>query len=126
MDDLYREQILDHYRHPRNFGKLKKTNAKAEDELVSCGDKYNLELWIDPKTKKVKNIGFSGTGCAISMASASLLSEYIQDKPISALQRLGKDDILRLLGINPTPTRLKCALLSLEILQKALQNYGKV
>ena len=123
MDELYREQILEHYRHPRNFGKLKKANAKASDELVSCGDKLDLELWIDPKTKKVKHIGFSGIGCAISMASASLLGEYILDKPISALQRLGKDDILRLLGINPTPTRLKCALLSLEVLHKALNNY---
>ena len=123
MDDLYREQILDHYRHPRNFGKLKKANAKAEDELVSCGDRLTIELLVDVNSNKVEQVAFNGEGCAISMASASMLSEIVEDKSIHSLKRLTKDDILKLLGIHPTPSRLKCALLSLEVLHKALKNY---
>jgi|SRR3989344_3555811 len=122
MDDLYRENILDHYKHPRNFGKLIKKNAQASDNLVSCGDELGLELLL--KNDRVSEVKFHGQGCAISVAAASMLTETIKAKKISDLQRLNRDDILRLLGISLTPTRLKCALLSLEILHKALKNYG--
>ena len=118
MDDLYREQILDHYRNPRNFGKLTSITVTASDNLVSCGDRLSMELLI--KTGKITDIKFQGEGCAISMASASLLTEQVKNKKIADLKHLGKDDILKLLGINPTPTRLKCALLSLEVLHKAI------
>lgn len=121
MNDLYREQILEHYKHPRNFGKLKKANAVASDNLVSCGDQLAMELLV--KAGKVVDVKFSGSGCAISMASASILTENIKGKKISALKILGRDDILKLLKINPTPTRLKCALLSLEVLHKAIAQH---
>ncbi|HCS78372.1 TPA: Fe-S cluster protein [Patescibacteria group bacterium] len=122
MDDLCRENILDHFKHPRNFGKLNKKNIQASDNLVSCGDELTLELLI--KNDRVSEVNFYGQGCAISVSAASMLTETIKAKKISDLQRLNKDDILKLLGISLTPTRLKCALLSLEILHKALQNYG--
>lgn len=122
MDNLYREQILDHYKHPRNFGHLPKANAVGSDSLVSCGDRLSLELLVDNKSKKVTDVKFQGVGCAISMASASLLSERIKGEKVDILQRLTKDDILKLIGVNLTPTRLKCALLSLEVLHKALAN----
>lgn len=120
MDEIYREQILEHYKHPRNFGRLKKANAVASDNLVSCGDQLSMQLLIGEDV--VRDIKFQGTGCAISMASASMLTEFVKGKPVSDLKRLTKDDILGMLGINPTPTRLKCALLSLEVLHKALRN----
>ncbi len=122
MDNLYRENILDHYKHPRNFGKLDKANAQASDNLVSCGDKLLMQLLIEDKGF-VKDIKFDGTGCAISMASASMLTEIVKGKNIAGLKRLGKDDILKMLGVELTPTRLKCALLSLEVLQKVINNY---
>ena len=120
MDDLYRENILDHYKHPRNFGKLTSTNATASDDLVSCGDTLSMQLLITKNI--VEDIKFQGTGCAISMSSASMLTELAKGKSVDDLKRLTKDDILTMLGINPTPTRLKCALLSLEVLHKALNS----
>lgn len=120
MDDLYRENILSHYKHPQNFKTLVHATHGAEQTLVSCGDALTMQLVI--KNKKVADIGFTGTGCAISMASASMLTELVRGKRISELQKLTKDDILEMLGITLTPTRLKCALLSLEVLHKAIQN----
>lgn len=124
MDNLYREQILDHYKHPRNFGKLKNANASANDNIISCGDQLAIELVVKKGT--LTEIMFQGQGCAISMASASMLTELVKGKTIVDLKKLTRDDILAMLGINPTPTRLKCALLSLEVLHKALQNYGEI
>lgn len=118
IDDLYKEQILDHYKHPRNFGKLTKANAEAYDNLVSCGDKLSMELLICKGI--VKDIKFQGTGCAISMASASMLTEHVKSKNISVLKKINRDDILKLLGVNLSATRLKCAMLSVEVLKKAI------
>lgn len=124
MDDLYREHILDHYKHPRNFGILKDANVVASDNLVSCGDQLSMQLQI--KNNVVAEVMFQGQGCAISISSASMLTEIAKNKTIDDLKTLNKDDILRLLGINPTPTRLNCALLSLEVLHQALNKYVKV
>ena len=118
MDDIYREVILEHYKHPHNFGKLKSPTKHAQESVVSCGDKITMELEI--KNDKLANIAFSGQGCAISMAAASLLTDYIKGKKVDELRRLTADDILSLLGVTLTPTRLKCALLGLEVLHKAL------
>ncbi len=121
MDDLYREQILDHYKHPHNFGKLKSANASASDNIVSCGDELSMELAV--KNNTINDIMFQGQGCAISIASASMLTEFIRGKTVADLKILTKDDILAMLGINLTLTRLKCALLSLEVLHKALRKF---
>lgn len=120
MDNIYRENILDHYKYPRNFGRLKKITGSASDGIVSCGDSLSIDLYVNKEV--LSDIKFTGDGCAISMASASMLTEYAKEKSITNLQRLKSDDILKMLGINLTPTRLKCALLSLEVLQKAINN----
>lgn len=120
MDNLYRENILDHYKYPRNFGKLTHPTHTSTDEVVSCGDSLTMELII--KNNKVTKIAFNGTGCAISMASASLLTEYAKNKSKNKLQSLTTGVILKMLGVDLTPTRLKCALLSLEVLHKAIKN----
>lgn len=124
MDDLYRENIIDHYKYPRNFGTLVSENASASDTVVSCGDSLTMHLRIEESC--LTDIRFSGQGCAISMSAASMLTEIIKGKKIPDLQKLGSDDIFNLLGVELTPTRTRCALLSLEVLHKALHTYGKI
>jgi len=120
MSDLYREIIVENYRHPKNFGHLKKPDVVYEKANTLCGDKMRIELSIDKKTKKVSDIKFSGEGCAISIATASMLTAKLKGQSISFLQSLSKDDILKIIGIDLSPTRLKCALLPLEAIQEAI------
>jgi nitrogen fixation NifU-like protein len=116
MDDLYRELILDHYRNPRNKGKLENPDISYEEDNPLCGDHIHLELILDSEDR-VTDVAWEGDGCAISMASASMLSENIKGKKLEELRHLGKDDILDMLGIELGPVRLKCALLSLKVLK---------
>lgn len=120
--DIYREIILDHYKHPRNFGHLDEYDVKIDDQNVACGDAISMELRIDQD--RVVDIRFSGQGCVISQASASLLTEHVMGWGISDIMRLTKDDIIALLGIDLTPSRVKCAMLPLEVLQKAVVVYA--
>lgn len=116
MDDLYREVILDHYKNPRNHGTLDPNDFTYEDENPLCGDKLRIDVRLDDD-QIVKEVAFSGRGCAISQASASMLTEAIQGKPLAEVLKLGKDDMLGMLGIELGPVRLKCALLSLKVLK---------
>jgi nitrogen fixation NifU-like protein len=116
MDDLYREVILDHYKNPRNQGTLDPHDFSYEDENPVCGDKLRIDVRLD-ENKRVKEVGFTGRGCAISQASASMLTETIMGKTLDEVKQIGKDDILEMLGIELGPVRLKCALLSLKVLK---------
>lgn len=116
MDDLYREMILDHYRDPRNKGRLDPADISYEDDNPLCGDEIHLYLRLDGENR-VREVAWEGDGCAISMASASMLSEEIKGKTLEELRHLGKDQILEMLGIELGPVRLKCALLSLKVLK---------
>jgi nitrogen fixation protein NifU and related proteins len=120
--DVYRDTILDHYRYPRNFGSLPDPTVWAEEENSSCGDKIRIELRITKSQKKqcISDIRFSGEGCAISQASSSLLTEFVKSKTIEDIKHINGDTILHLLQITLTPTRMKCALLPLEVLYKAI------
>jgi nitrogen fixation NifU-like protein len=122
MDDLYRDFILEHYRAPHNFGTLEHADASYEGYNPLCGDRITMMLSIDEAdgTEVVTGVAFTGRGCAISQASASLLTDRIKGKPLSEVARLGRVDVLDELGIEISPARLKCALLSLDTLQKAL------
>ena len=115
MEDLYREVILDHYQNPRNYGTLEPADISHEEDNPVCGDRIRLDLRL--KDGHVSEVRFSGHGCAISQASASMLTEAIQGKSLDELKALGKDDVLDLLGIPLGPVRLKCALLSLKVLK---------
>lgn len=115
---LYKEVILDHYRHPRNFGQLKKPTKSVTLDNPLCGDKIRIDLLL--KSDQVEKVKFSGQGCAISQASASMLTEYAKGKSISDLIKLEPSSMLKMLAINLSPTRLKCALLPLEALQQCL------
>jgi nitrogen fixation NifU-like protein len=120
--DIYQEIILDHYQHPRNYGKLKDGKILKLDN-PSCGDTLTFSLQIE--NSMIKDIQFEGSGCVISQASASILSEEIKGKSIEEVQKMTKDDILKLLGIELGSARLKCALLSLETVKKILLQYNK-
>ncbi len=116
MDDFYRELILDHYKNPRFRGTLDPNTFTYEDENPLCGDKLRIDVRLDD-TGHVVESAFTGRGCAISQASASMLMEKIQGATLAELRALNKDDVLELLGIDLTPARLKCALLSLKVLK---------
>jgi nitrogen fixation NifU-like protein len=118
MDDLYRDFILDHYRNPRNAGTLPDPDATFEDNNPLCGDKIRMDLCI--ADGKVTDVRFAGRGCAISMASASLLTEQIKGMPLTDIAKLGKDEVLANLGIDISAARLKCALLGIKVLKQAL------
>lgn len=123
--DLYRENILDHYNNPRNYGRLPKPSATSAVVNELCGDKLTVDILVyDPKKgddqKSISHVAFEGEGCAISMASASLLSEFSENKTMKELKSLTSNDIVKLLGVPLTPTRLKCALLALEALHEAI------
>ncbi|HTA39629.1 MAG TPA: SUF system NifU family Fe-S cluster assembly protein [Candidatus Acidoferrales bacterium] len=117
MDDFYRDYILDHYRSPRNFGHLDRVDAKAEDLNPLCGDTITMELQVDDG--KVSDVRFSGKGCAISQASASMLTEEIKGMKLEDVARLSKDIVLENVGIGISPTRMKCAMLGLRVLKSA-------
>lgn len=116
MDDFYRELILDHYKHPRNKGKLEPNDFSYEDSNPLCGDQIRIDVRLDDQ-QRVKEVAFTGRGCAISQASASLLTEAILGKPLAEVKALSREDVLELLGIDLTPARLKCAMLSLKVLK---------
>ena len=114
-DDIYRENILDHYKHPRHHGTLTNPDITYEDANPLCGDHLRMDLRV--KDGKVEDVAFSGHGCSISQASASMLCERIEGQPIEAIKRLTRDDVLEMLGIELGPVRLKCALLALKTLK---------
>lgn len=118
----YREYILDHYRNPRNYGKLDQPTAHAEDSNPLCGDQLSMDLLVEGN--HVTEVRFQGRGCAISQAAASMLSEMIEGKPVEEVVQLGKDDVLDALGIAISPARTKCAFLSLRVLHRSLALAG--
>jgi nitrogen fixation protein NifU and related proteins len=122
MDDLYRDYILEHYRRPHNFGVIEEPSATFEGANPLCGDRIAMQLGV--KDGVVEQVGFTGRGCAISQASASLLTDEVKGKPLDAVAGIRADDLLELLGIEISPARLKCAMLSFDSLQHLLADVG--
>jgi len=116
--DIYKDIILDYYRHPRNNGDLPDANVRAKDSNPLCGDIIEMQLKIGDG--KISDIRFKGKGCAISQASASMLTEAAKGKTMEEVKAMEKADVLDLLGIDPGPTRIKCALLGLKVLKLAV------
>jgi nitrogen fixation protein NifU and related proteins len=116
--DIYKETILDHYRHPRNYGDLPNASAHARDANNLCGDVIEMQVRVNAKV--IDDVRFRGQGCAISMATASMLTEFSKGKPVSDVKKLGKEDLIKLLGANPGPARIECALLALDVLKTAI------
>ncbi len=122
MDDLYRDYILEHYRRPHNFGVLDGPTASFEGANPLCGDRITMQVKVEDGV--VKDIGFTGRGCAISQASASLLTDEIKGKPVGDVSAFAATDLLDLLGIEISPARLKCAMLSFDSRQHLLDEIG--
>lgn len=121
-EDIYREIILDHYRNPRNKGRISDADVSFHDSNPLCGDEIDIHLKVEDNI--VKDIKFEGRGCAISQASASMLTEMVMNKPLASVKELGKDDVLENIGlVNLGPARIKCALLSLKVLKMSMVEY---
>ncbi len=121
MEDLYREKVLDHYQNPRNYGLLDDPDISYEDDNPLCGDVIRIDAKLD-EGGRVCQVSFSGEGCAISKATASMLTEKVLGKSLDEVKQIGKDDVLEMLGIQLGPVRLKCALLSLNVLKAGAHN----
>jgi nitrogen fixation NifU-like protein len=120
MDELQMEILLDHYQNPRNFGHLENPDIVHEEGNPSCGDQLRIEIKLEDN--KIADIKFTGKGCTISQASASILTEIVKGKSLDEVKNFSKEDMLNALGIPISPIRLKCALLGLKVLKAGI--YG--
>jgi nitrogen fixation NifU-like protein len=122
-DDLYQQTILDHYKNPHNFGPLPDPTCQASETNASCGDKLTLELKLDETTNPatITDAKFTGSGCVVCIASASLLTDYLKGKPITKVEKIDLNFMQQLIGTNVSPGRLKCVTLSAKAVLTALE-----
>jgi nitrogen fixation NifU-like protein len=123
MDDMYRENILEHYRHPLNFGQLDDPTFEAEGVNPLCGDELHVQVQVGDEGV-VTQVRFSGHGCAISQASMSMLSEAMIGKQLDEVAAMSREDITEMLGIPLSPVRLKCALLGLVVTKMGMHEHA--
>lgn len=119
-DSIYREIILEHYQHPKNKGVLDPHDFSYEDVNPLCGDEIRIDVRVEGD--RVSDIKFSGRGCAVSQASASILTEMVEGKSLDEVKAIGKEELLDEIGIPVSPARMKCALLGLKVLKSGV--YG--
>ncbi|HWV36613.1 MAG TPA: SUF system NifU family Fe-S cluster assembly protein [Thermomicrobiales bacterium] len=119
-DSIYREIILEHYQHPKNRGTLEPNDFSYEDTNPLCGDEVRIDVRVNGD--RISDIKFSGRGCAVSQASASILTEMVEGKTLDEVKAIGKDELLDEIGIPVSPARIKCALLGLKVLKAGV--YG--
>jgi nitrogen fixation protein NifU and related proteins len=122
-EDMYKEELLEHYRNPQNYGKIKDASVKYHDFNPVCGDE--IEIYLKIKNKKVSDVKFSGKGCAISQAAASILTENIKGKTLKEVQNTSNEKMLALMPIEVSHLRIKCGLLALKAVQKGIATRKK-
>lgn len=119
--DLYRQQILDHYKNPRNYGDLDGATVSHTGENPMCGDTIEMDIALDDEEEIIEQVAFSGDGCAISQAAASMLSEHLQGMTVAEVRAMDRDDIVEMLGVDISPMRVKCAVLAEKVAQDGLE-----
>ncbi|MFM8594484.1 MAG: Fe-S cluster assembly sulfur transfer protein SufU [Chloroflexota bacterium] len=119
-EQLYREIILDHSRNPRNAGVIDQPTVTYQDTNPLCGDEVRMDLIL--ADDRVSDVKFSGRGCAISQAAASILTEMVAGQPLDEDKAISREDNLEELGVPISPARMKCAMLGLKVLKSAI--YG--
>ncbi|WP_330630338.1 iron-sulfur cluster assembly scaffold protein [Halocatena halophila] len=115
--DMYRQQILDHYKNPRNYGELEDPTFSHTGENPTCGDTIQMDVVLADDDETIERVAFSGDGCAISQASASLLTEMLTGMTLEDLDELDRDDVIEMLGVDISPMRVKCAVLAEKVAQ---------
>lgn len=120
---MYQEVILDHYRNPRRWGHLSPATVSHTGENASCGDELTFDLRLAEDGETIEEVTFTGEGCAISIASASLLAEELPGMTLSEVHDLDREDALNLLGVELTPMRVPCAVLAEKVVQDGVENY---
>jgi nitrogen fixation protein NifU and related proteins len=120
FEQMYREQILDHYKNPRSHGALEDADARAEGMNPLCGDEVTISVLFADDGDTIRDVAFEGRGCAISQAASSMLMEMVKGRSASEVAAMPKDELLEEIGIPLTPIRLKCAILGLGVLKVAL------
>ena len=121
--DMYREQILDHYKNPRNYGELEDPTFSHVGENPMCGDEIRVDVSLEDDGDTIEHVSFIGDGCAISQASASLLSQELPGKSLDELAAMDRDDVTEMLGIDISPMRIKCAVLAEKVAQDGAEIY---
>ena len=121
--DMYRQQILDHYKNPRNYGELEEPTFSHTGENPMCGDTIELDVVLDDDEETIERVAFRGDGCAISQASASMLSKQLHGMTVDELRDLDRDDVIDMLGVDISPMRVKCAVLVEKVAQDGADIY---
>ncbi|MFB6140659.1 MAG: Fe-S cluster assembly sulfur transfer protein SufU [Halosimplex sp.] len=121
--DMYRQQILDHYKNPRNYGELEEATYTHVGENPMCGDTIEMDVVLDDDEETIEAVAFRGDGCAISQASASMLSEQLTGMSVEDLEELDRDDVVDMLGVDISPMRVKCAVLAEKVAQDGAEIY---
>ncbi len=121
--DMYREQILDHYKNPRNYGEFEDPTFSHVGENPMCGDEIRIDVVLDDEDETIEGVAFSGDGCAISQASASMLSQELHGMSLDDLEELDREDVTDMLGVDISPMRVKCAVLAEKVAQDGAEIY---
>lgn len=121
--DMYRQQILDHYKNPRNYGEMEDPTFSHVGENPSCGDTIRVDVRLEDDGETIEYVAFSGDGCAISQASASMLSQKLPGMSVADLKEMDRDDIVDMLGVDISPMRIKCAVLAEKVAQDGAKIY---
>jgi len=124
MFDIYTQNIIDHYKNPRNYGDIKNPSTTSKMENLTCGD--SMEVFVLIENEKICDLKFTGNGCALSQSAMSILSEKVIGKNISEVKNIKKNDIVKMLGISVGKRRLKCVSLGISTLHKAIAKFDNV
>ncbi len=120
---MYRQQILDHYKNPRNYGEIEEPTFTHVGENPMCGDEIRMDVVLDDDEETIERVAFRGDGCAISQASASMLSEKLAGMTVEELDAMDRDDVTEMLGVDISPMRVKCAVLAEKVAQDGADIY---